>query len=85
MDETRHEREQRIEIAGLRATVKMLRARAVEDARHAEKRLEMEIHLATHKDVVELEAHIDELQRRLDEDDAVVDRLVIYMRRRCEE
>ena len=41
MYETRHEYEQRIEIAGLKAKVLRLEARAVEDARHAEKRLEM--------------------------------------------
>jgi BMFP domain-containing protein YqiC len=80
--ETRHEYEQRIEIAGLKAKVLRLEARAVEDARHAEKRLEMEIHLATHKDVAELEEHIAELQARLAEDDAVVDRICVYLRRR---
>ena len=85
MYETRHEYEQRIEIAGLKAKVLRLEARAVEDARHAEKRLEMEIHLAPHKDVAELEEQIAELQEKLAEDDAIIDRIVIHMRRREDE
>ena len=82
MDETRTEREQRIEIAGLQAKVVRLEARAREDRRHAQRKLELEIHLATSKDVHELEEHIEELKTKLAENDAVVDRLVIVMRRR---
>jgi hypothetical protein len=82
MDETRHEAEQRIELDGLHAEVRMLRARAKEDAKHAERRLELEIHLATGKDVAELEERIEELKRKLVDNDAVIDRICVYIRRR---
>jgi len=85
MDETRHEHEQRVEIADLNAEIKMLRARAKEDRKHAQRKLEMEIHLATHKDVLELEAQIDALKAELAEGDKVIDRIVVVMRRRAAE
>jgi hypothetical protein len=93
MDETRTESEQRIEIAGLTATVKVLRARITEDRRFAtEKRAmdaarvaELEIHLHTHADVIELEEKIAELREELAEGDKVIDRIVVYMRKRAAE
>ena len=95
MDETRHEEEQRIEIAGLTATVKLLRARISEDRKFAEQKkvldekrmaeVQLEIHLATHADVLELESQISSLRAELAEDDKVIDRIVIYMRKRAAE
>jgi len=85
MDETRKEEEQRIEIAHLNAVIVNLHARAKEDAKHVKAKLKMEIHLATHQDVLALETQIDKLKAELAEDDKVVDRVVIYMRKRAAE
>jgi hypothetical protein len=63
----------------------MLRARATEDRAHAQRRLEMEIHLATSKDVAELEAQIAAFREELAEDDKVIDRLIVVMRKRTAE
>ena len=74
-----------VEIINLKAEVKMLRARATEDRAHAQRRLEMEIHLATSKDVEELEAQIAAFRAELAEDDKVIDKLIVVMRKRSAE
>jgi predicted RNase H-like nuclease (RuvC/YqgF family) len=73
--------EHRIEIAGLKAQVIRLQARAKEDAANAEHNLELEIHLATNRDVQELEAQIAKLKQKLVDEGCTIDRLIVVMTR----
>lgn len=75
------ESESRIEIAALNAKIVRLEARLDEDREFAAKKLELSLAIAKGTDVAALEAQIRELKAALAEEDAVIDRLVVYITR----
>ena len=78
------EQQLRVEITALKAENLILRGRSVEDAHDAEERLELAVHLAKGTDVEALEQQIAELRRLLVAEDAMVDRVCVFIRRRNE-
>jgi hypothetical protein len=74
--------ELRVELTQVRAENMRLRLRAVEERQFAEERLELAVGLAKDVDTVALEAQIRELQRTIEENDAVIDRICVFLRRR---
>jgi len=78
------ESELRIELVDLRAENVRLRKLRAEDRKFAEERLELAVAVAQNVDVADLEQRIMDLQKTLEEEGALVDRIVIYLRKRNE-
>lgn len=76
------ERDLRIEIVDLRAENVRLRKLRAEDHKYAEDRLELAVAIATSVDVEDLEERIMNLQKTIEEEGAVIDRICVYLRKR---
>ena len=76
------ERELKIELVDLRAENVRLRKLRAEDRQFAEKRLELAVAVAQNVDVADLEQRVMDLQKKLEEEGALVDRIVIYLRKK---
>ena len=86
-EKTAHEVEQAIEIRGLRAENVRLRKLRAEDRKFSDQRaerLELAIAVAEGGDSEHVEERIRELQKTIAEDGAVIDRIMIFLRKRDE-
>ena len=75
------EKQSRIEIAALSAKVMRLQVRLDEDRKFAEQKLQLSLELAKGVDVAALEEQIAQLKAALEDESAVVDKLVIFITR----
>lgn len=76
------ERELKIELVDLRAENVRLRKLRAEDKQFAEDRLELAVAMAKDIDVEDLETRIMDLQKTVEEEGAVIDRICVYLRKR---